>query len=179
MRENTEETTPQEFTFPKDFLWGAATSSHQVEGNNTNNDWWQWEQRIPLKMRSGQACDGWNRFEEDFKLAQTLGLTAHRFSLEWSRIEPSPGQFDDSALDHYREMILSLKSKGMEPIVTLNHFTIPLWFVHKGGWLSKKSSELFARYVRKVTEALGSHVHYWITIKNGIENIYKIRNHLL
>jgi beta-glucosidase len=153
-----------EFTFPKDFLWGAGTSSHQVEGNNTNNDWWQWEQKIPLNMRSGQACDEWNRFEEDFKLAQTLGLTAHRFSLEWSRIEPSPGQFDTLALDHYRGMILSLRSKGIEPIVTLNHFTIPLWLAGQGGWLSDKSPELFAQYVKKTTEFLGGDVHCWITL---------------
>lgn len=176
-------TTPQEFTsatttlhdfvFPKDFLWGAGTSSHQVEGNNTNNDWWQWEQHIPLKMRSGQACDEWNRFEEDFKLVQTLGFTAYRFSLEWSRIEPAPGQFDDSALDRYRQMILSLRSKGVEPIVTLNHFTIPLWLVKQGGWLSKKSPELFAQYVQKAIQALGGDVHYWITINEPAVYTYK------
>ena len=167
------ETTLREFTFPKDFLWGAATSSHQVEGNNTNNDWWLWEQHIPLKMRSGEACDEWNRFEEDFKLAQTLGFTAYRFSLEWSRIEPSPGRFDSAALDHYREMILSLRAKGMEPIVTLNHFTIPIWLVRQGGWLSDKSPELFAQYVRKAAEALGGDVHYWITLNEPAVYAYK------
>lgn len=130
------ETPQQEFIFPEDFLWGAGTSSHQVEGNNTNNDWWRWEQALPLEMRSGQACDGWNRFEEDFRRAQSLGFTAFRFSLEWSRIEPSPGEFDDSALEHYRKMILSLRSKGMEPVVTLNHFTIPLWLVDEGGGMA-------------------------------------------
>ncbi|MFA5276597.1 MAG: glycoside hydrolase family 1 protein [Candidatus Omnitrophota bacterium] len=169
----TAEITPQEFTFPKDFLWGAATSSHQVEGNNTNNDWWLWEQHIPLKMRSGQACDEWNRFEEDFLLAQSLGLSAYRFSLEWSRIEPTPGQFDNLALDHYREMIISLKSKGIEPIVTLNHFTIPLWLVKQGGWFSDKSPELFAEYVQKATEALGSDIHYWITLNEPAVYTYK------
>ena len=162
-----------EFTFPKDFLWGAGTSSHQVEGNNTNNDWWQWEQRIPPEMRSGQACDEWNRFEEDFKLAQDLGLTALRFSLEWSRIEPSPGQFDNLALDHYREMILSMKSKGIEPIVTLNHFTIPLWLASQGGWFSDKSPEFFAQYVMKATGALGSDIHYWITLNEPAVYTYK------
>ncbi|MFH1189241.1 MAG: glycoside hydrolase family 1 protein [Candidatus Omnitrophota bacterium] len=164
---------PQEFTFPKDFLWGAGTSSHQVEGNNTNNDWWRWEERMPPEMRSGLACDEWNRFEEDFKLAQTLGLTAHRFSVEWSRVETSPGQFDESALEQYRKMILSLRSKGMEPIVTLNHFTIPLWLADEGGWLSEKSPELFAQYVRKTTEALGCDVHYWITINEPAAYTYK------
>jgi beta-glucosidase len=165
--------TPQEFTFPKGFLWGAGTSSHQVEGNNTNNDWWQWEQNIPLKMRSGRACDEWNRFEEDFKTAQSLGFTAYRFSLEWSRIEPLPGQFDGSALERYRKMILSLKSKGMEPIVTLNHFSIPLWFANKGGWLSDESPGLFARYARKAVEALGSDVHYWITLNEPVSYAYE------
>ena len=169
----TAETTSPEFTFPKDFLWGAGTSSHQVEGNNTNNDWWQWEQHIPLAMRSGQACDEWNRFESDFKLAQSLGLTAYRFSLEWSRIEPSSGQFDALALDHYREMILSLRSKGIEPIVTLNHFTIPLWLARRGGWLSDKSPEFFTQYVQKVTEVLGSDVHYWITLNEPAVYTYK------
>ncbi len=169
----TAEITPQEFTFPKDFLWGAGTSSHQVEGNNTNNDWWQWEQHIPLKMRSGQACDEWNRFEEDFKLAQSLGFTAYRFSLEWSRIEPSPGQFDNAAIEHYREMILSLKSRGIEPVVTLNHFSIPLWFVRQGGWLSDKSPELFARYVQRAIGALGSDVHYWVTLNEPAVYTYK------
>ncbi|MFA5338524.1 MAG: glycoside hydrolase family 1 protein [Candidatus Omnitrophota bacterium] len=173
-RSNITTTVPtlQEFTFPKGFLWGAGTSSHQVEGNNTNNDWWQWEQKVPLKMRSGLACDEWNRFEEDFKIAQSLGFTAYRFSVEWSRIEPSPGQFDGSALEHYRKMILSLKSKGLEPIVTLNHFTIPLWFVSKGGWLSDESPELFARYARKTTETLGSDVHYWITLNEPASYAY-------
>lgn len=164
---------PQEFIFPKDFLWGAGTSSHQVEGNNTNNDWWQWEQHIPLKMRSGEACDAWNRYETDFALARDLGFTAYRFSLEWSRIQPRPGEFDTVALDRYRAMILSLRSKGIEPIVTLNHFTIPLWLVKQGGWLTDKSPELFAHYVKKTVELLGSDVHYWITINEPAVYAYK------
>ncbi len=167
------ETTPQEFTFPKDFLWGAATSSHQVEGNNTNNDWWEWEQTRLPQARSGQACDQWNRFEEDFKLAQDLGHTAHRFSIEWSRIEPQEDQWDNLALDHYAQVIRSLRSKGMEPIVTLHHFTLPLWLARQGGWASPKTPELFARYVEKVTEALGSDVHYWMTLNEPGVYTYK------
>lgn len=173
LRINTRRTKLQEFTFPKGFLWGAGTSSHQVEGNNTNNDWWQWEQNLSLEMRSGRACDEWNRFEEDFKIAQSLGFTAYRFSIEWSRIEPSPGQFDSSALEHYRKMIFSLKSKGIEPIVTLNHFTVPLWLVSRGGWLSDESPELFARYAREVTETIGRDVHYWITLNEPAVYMYK------
>ncbi|MBF0217635.1 MAG: family 1 glycosylhydrolase [Candidatus Omnitrophica bacterium] len=163
----------EEYVFPKDFMWGAGTSSHQVEGNNTNNDWWRWEQHLEPKMRSGQACDEWERFEEDFKRAQTIGLTAYRFSLEWSRIEPSPGQFDDRALRRYHEMILSLRAKGIEPIVTLNHYTIPVWFADEGGWVSDKGPELFARYAAKVTEAMNGDVHYWITLNEPAVYMYK------
>ena len=167
------EKIPHEFTFPKSFLWGAATSAHQVEGNNTNNDWWAWEQTRPPQTRSGQASDEWNRFEEDFKLAQTLGHNAHRFSIEWSRVEPQEGQWDSSALDHYARVIRSLRSKGMEPIVTLHHFTLPLWLARQGGWYSDKTPQLFARYVQKVTEALGGDVHYWMTINEPGVYTYK------
>ena len=167
------EKTPHEFTFPKSFLWGAATSAHQVEGNNINNDWWEWEQiRLP-QARSGQACDQWNRFEEDFHLAQTLGHTAHRFSIEWSRIEPHEGQWDTLALDHYARVIRSLRSKGIEPIVSLHHFTLPVWLAHQGGWASDKTPQLFARYVKKVTEILGSDVHYWMTLNEPVVYTYK------
>lgn len=167
------EATPHEFIFPKDFLWGAATSSHQVEGNNTNNDWWEWEQTRPPQTRSGQACDQWNRFEEDFQLAQELGHTAHRFSIEWSRIEPQEGQWDSLALDHYAQVIRSLRSKGIEPIVTLHHFTLPLWLARQGGWYSEKTPKLFARYVEKVTESLGGDVHYWMTLNEPVVYTYK------
>ncbi len=167
------ETTSQEFIFPKHFLWGAATSSHQVEGNNTHNDWWEWEQTRPPQARSGLACDQWNRFEDDFKLAQTLGHNAHRFSIEWSRIELQEGQFDSVALDHYATVIRSLKSKGMEPIITLHHFTLPLWVARQGGWASAKTPELFARYAQKVTEALGGDVRYWMTLNEPVVYTYK------
>ncbi|MFA5088163.1 MAG: glycoside hydrolase family 1 protein [Candidatus Omnitrophota bacterium] len=167
------EQTPREFTFPKDFFWGAATSSHQVEGNNTNNDWWRWEETRVPQARSGQACDHWNRFEEDFKLAQSLGHTAYRFSIEWSRVEPQEGQWDSSALDHYMKFIASLRSKGIEPMVTLHHFTLPSWLARQGGWGSEKTPELFARYAEKVTEALGSDVHYWMTLNEPVVYAYK------
>ncbi len=167
------EKTPREFTFPKSFLWGAASSAHQVEGNNTNNDWWEWEQTRPPQARSGRASDEWDRFEEDFKLAQTLGHNAHRFSIEWSRVEPQEGQWDSRALDHYAQVIRSLRSKGMEPIVTLDHFTLPLWLARQGGWYSRKTPQLFARYVQKVAEALGSDVHYWMTINEPGVYTYK------
>ncbi|MCR4336725.1 MAG: family 1 glycosylhydrolase, partial [Candidatus Omnitrophica bacterium] len=164
---------PREFKFSKDFLWGAATSSHQVEGNNVNNDWWEWEQTKSPQARSGEACDQWNRYEEDSNLAQSLGHTAHRFSIEWSRIEPEEGQWDSLALDHYVQVIRSLRSKGIEPIVTLHHFTLPLWLARQGGWYSEKTPRNFARYVEKVTESLGSDVHYWMTLNEPVVYTYK------
>ena len=161
------------FEFQKNFLWGAATSSHQVEGNNVNNDWWLWEQNGKVKERSGKACDHWTRFREDFGLAKSLNHNAHRFSLEWSRIEPQEGQFNGEALAHYRDVLESLTSLGLEPIVTLHHFTLPFWLAQKRGWLGEETPRLFARYVRKVVEALGEHVRYWITLNEPVAYCFK------
>ncbi len=162
-----------EFNFPKDFLWGASTSAHQVEGNNTNNDWWEWEQNGKTKERSGRACDHWNRFHEDFGLAKSLHHNAHRFSLEWSRIEPEEGQFSEEALKHYQEVIQSLKSNGIEPVITLHHFTLPIWLAKKGGWLSDEAPEFSARYVKKVVERIGDGVRYWITLNEPVAYVFK------
>ncbi|MBI4372267.1 MAG: glycoside hydrolase family 1 protein, partial [Candidatus Omnitrophica bacterium] len=161
------------FTFPKYFLWGAATSSHQVEGNNMNNDWSEWEQNGKVKERSGKACDHWNRFREDFELAKSLHHNAHRFSLEWSRIEPEEGTFSDEALSHYRDVIQALKSNGLEPIITLHHFTLPLWLAQKGGWLAKETPEIFARYVQNAVETIGDGVQYWLTLNEPVAYVFK------
>jgi len=154
----------QIFKFPRDFLWGAATSSHQVEGDNRNNDWWQWETEGRVKHLSGRACDHYRLFKDDFKLAKELKHNAHRFSVEWSRIEPQEGVFDESALAHYAEVVSSLKSLNIEPVITLNHFTLPLWFYRKGGWLSKASDKRFASFADRTVRAIGHNVKYWLTI---------------
>ena len=158
--------------FPKDFLWGASTSSHQVEGSNKNNDWWKWETEGKLKEPSGNACNQYNLYKEDFKLAESLSHNAHRFSLEWSRIEPEEGKFDKEALDHYRGIIQNLRSLGMEPVVTINHFTLPVWLFEKGGWLAEKSEHIFNNFVEKTVTALGKDVTYWITLNEPAGNIY-------
>ena len=114
--------------FPHGFLWGTATSSHQVEGNNTNNDWWLWEQeanRIMQGHQSGEACDWWGgRWKEDFDRAMEGGQNAHRLSIEWSRVEPNPAIWDDAALDHYRQMIKGALDRGLMPMVALHHLSI-------------------------------------------------------
>jgi len=150
--------------YPNQFLWGAATSSHQVEGNNFNNDWWQWEEAGKTKTPSGTAADHYHRYEEDFQIAARLGHTAHRFSIEWSRIEPEEGLFDEEAINHYRNVLDSLKAKSIKPVVTLHHFSSPLWFQAKGGWLRPHNIDDYIRYTKRIVEAFSGDVHYWITI---------------
>ena len=116
--------------FPPGFLWGTATSAHQVEGQNTNNQWWDWEQqpgRIWHGDKSGDACDWWRNAETDFDRMTALGQNAHRLSIEWSRIEPCEGMFDPAALARYRAMLQGLRDRGITPMVTLHHFTNPRW----------------------------------------------------
>ena len=158
--------------FPENFLWGATTSSHQVEGGNTNNDWWQWESEGKVKELSGRACGHYDLFRQDFKLAKELSHNAHRFSIEWSRIEPAEGSFDPEAINHYREVIAELRKLEIEPVVTLHHFTIPLWFHKKGGWAGGGNEYLFARYVKKIVGELGRDVKYWITLNEPVVNTF-------
>jgi len=154
--------------FPAGFLWGTATSSYQVEGNNTTSDWSQWEQdpgRILNGHRSGKACDWWSgRWKEDFDLAAQDGHNAHRLSIEWSRVEPSPGKWDVDALDHYRTIVSGALARGLTPLVTLHHFSNPLWLVEEGGWHASTVVEHFAAFTRKVVETLGDLVTRWVTI---------------
>jgi len=151
--------------FPPNFLWGAATSAHQVEGHN-HNDWTEWEKLGLVKNhdRSGQACGHYERFHEDFALAKKLGHNAHRFSLEWSRIEPRPGVYDLEAIEHYRQVLEELHHSGIEPIVTLHHFTLPIWVARYGAWSNQRMVDDFGRYVMTIVKTLGPLIKYWVTI---------------
>jgi beta-glucosidase len=153
--------------FPPGFLWGAATSAHQVEGGNRANDWWRFEQaggHVADGAVSGDACRHFERFDEDFALAQADGHNAHRLSLEWSRIEPAPGRFDDAALAHYRAVLAALRRRGLEPIVTLHHFTNPVWIADRGGWENPETIERFASFVRVCARAYADLVDWWCTV---------------
>ena len=154
----------KDLEFPKDFLWGSATSAHQVEGWNDNNDWWDWEQKTAGIEKSGKACDHYHLFKDDFILAKSLGHNAHRLSLEWSRIEPERGKWNKEALNHYREVLKELKRQGLKSFVTLHHFTNPVWFMKNGGWANSEAKESYGRYVKVVVESLGDLVDFWITI---------------
>ena len=149
--------------FPQNFLWGAATSAYQVEGDTVNSDWYQWEKDRGIE-NSGSACRHYEFYKQDFDLAKTLNHNSHRLSIEWSRIEPSEGKFSQEELKHYIDVILSLRSRNIEPIVTLHHFTNPIWFSKQGGWANKGAVTKFLRYCDFVARALAKHVHYWVTI---------------
>jgi len=149
--------------FPEGFYWGAATASYQVEGGIDNCDWAKAasEGRVPV---CGMACDHYHRYEEDFDIAKSLGHNAHRFSIEWARIEPEEGRFDQVEIEHYRKVLLSLKKQNIEPFVTLWHFTLPLWFSESGGFERKDSPEIFARYCLFVVNELQDLCTHFSTI---------------
>jgi len=151
-------------SFPDGFLWGAATAAHQVEGNNIHSDWWRSEQVGLLPYRSEQACESWTRWREDIRLLRELGLNAYRLSLEWARIEPEPGSFDTGALDTYAEQLRDLKQAGIEPMVTLHHFTSPSWLADMGGWSNPDVVERFVAYTARVAQHTGDLVRWWITL---------------
>jgi beta-glucosidase len=141
--------------FPDGFMWGAATAAHQIEGNNVNSDWWRAEQ-------AGLACDSWSRWSDDVKLLQDMGLNAYRMSVEWARIEPEPGRFEQSALDTYRRLLDALRAANVEPLVTLHHFTSPAWL--EGGWANPEAAPRFAAYADRVGRRVGDLVRWWVTI---------------
>ncbi len=180
--------------FPKNFYWGAATSAHQIEGGQVNDwsewekgnaerlageakDYWQkWQQERfpevfqPRNYISGRACDHYHRFKEDFGIAKQLNHNAHRFSIEWSRIEPKEGRIDEKEIEHYRQVLIALKERGLEPFVTLYHWPLPNWLAEKGGWLHPKAPHYFDRYVKIISENLFDYVKFWITLNEP--NIY-------
>lgn len=156
-------------SLPKDFLIGAATAAHQVEGNNIHSDYWA-QEHMPhssFTEPSGLACDHYNRYEEDIRLLADAGLNAYRFSIEWARIEPEEGSFDEREIEHYRKVITCCRQYGVEPIVTLHHFTSPLWLIQKGGWEAESTIGYFRRYAAYVTEKLGAELTYICTINEA------------
>ena len=163
----------ENFRFPAGFLWGAATSSHQVEGDCRQNDWWAWEQAGKVAQHSGVACEHYQRFRDDFDLAKQLNHNAHRLSLEWSRIEPEEGRFSPEGLAHYREVLEALRERGIEPVVTLHHYTLPVWLAKRGGWELPGVEQLFARYVGRVLDEFRHLVRWWITLNEPVVHVFK------
>lgn len=182
--------------FSKNFLWGASTSAHQVEGSN-HNQWSEWEKQnakslaaaaqhqygdvprwdrhkklasTPANYISAKAVDHYNRYQADFDLLASLHMNAFRFSIEWSRIEPQEGAWNAEAIDHYKTYIAELKTRGIEPVATLFHFTLPVWFADMGGFEKRKNVAYFVRFVQKIMTEMGAHLRYVITINEP--NVY-------
>lgn len=180
----------KDMSYPKGFLWGASTASHQVEGS-THNQWSEWEQAQARQLAAGaqkrlgwlpnwesiasQATDPQNyisgngvehfaRYEQDFDLLRDLNMNAYRLGIEWSRLEPTPGTWDDAAIEHYRQVLQALKRRGITPVLTLWHWTMPVWFTQKGGFEKRANLAHFDRYVHKVLTTFGNDVHYVITL---------------
>jgi beta-glucosidase len=158
--------------FPPGFLWGCATAAHQVEGGNHNCDWWEFERRGGIRTgdSADPACDHYRRFRDDFQLLRGLHNNAHRLSIEWSRVEPAPGEFDAAEIEHYRQVLAALRDCDLTPMVTLHHFTSPLWFTRRGGWRAPGAAEAWLAFVRRVAEELGELVGFWCTLNEP--NIY-------
>jgi beta-glucosidase len=148
-----------------DFLWGAATAGHQVEGGNINSDSWVMEHLQPnaFAAPSGDACDSYHRWREDMALVKQMGLNCYRFGIEWSRIEPEPGEYSTAALDHYRAMVDGCAELGLQPFVTYSHFTVPRWFAARGGWEEMANIDHFLRFCERAARALGPHYSHGLT----------------
>lgn len=157
---------PLDPRFPQGFLWGAATAAHQVEGNNVNSDVWAMEHANPTVYAepSGDAANSFVLWPRDMDLARDMGLNSYRFSLEWARIEPAEGAFSIAMLDHYKAMIEGCRARGLQPVVTFNHFTTPAWFAARGGWSHAQAPALFARYCDRAARHLAEGIAYALTL---------------
>jgi beta-glucosidase len=164
----------EKLKFPKNFFWGTSTSAYQIEGG-IKNDWSEWERSKKRKEQlrkqgknpdyfiCGRACDSYNRYEDDIDLIKNLNCKAYRMGIEWARIEPREGEFDKKEIEHYRKIIKKLKENNIEPFITLWHYTIPIWFSKKGGWLNKDAPYFYLRYTERIVKELKDDVKYWIT----------------
>jgi beta-glucosidase len=168
--------------FPNGFLWGVSTSAYQIEGGIVN-DWSEWEKtefRIKnLEFRGfnhddficGNACDSYNKYEEDFDLAKDMGCGAFRLGIEWARVEPQKGKYNMEEIEHYRKVLKTLRARGLKSVVTLWHWTNPVWLAAEGGWTNKKVVEYFSDYTELIVKELGDLIDFWITLNEPMIHV--------
>lgn len=173
--------------FPQNFLWGTSTSAYQIEGGITN-DWSRWEHSAERKEQlrkegkdpkdhiCGQACDSYNRYEEDLDLVTDLGCGAYRMGVEWARIEPEEGKFDEKEIEHYKKVLDEAKKRNLQIVLTLWHWTNPVWVAEKGGWTNPETVQDFTRYATTIIKELGDRVDYWVTLNEPMVHI--VNGHL-
>lgn len=149
------------------FLWGSATSAYQVEGGNIWSDWYKWEKNNGWE-ECGQAVNHYTKFNEDFSLVKQLKQNSHRFSVEWSRLEPAPGQISQTAIDHYHQVIKNLRKLDIKIFLTLNHFTLPQWLADIGGWENPQALYYFKKFVNLIIKEYGQAIDFWITINEPL-----------
>jgi beta-glucosidase len=157
----------KDLKFPDHFLWGASSSAHQHDGG-TINDWARWEakggNRVEENAVSGRTADHWNRYTDDFVFLSQMNLNCYRFAISWARVEPTQGNYDETALAHYDDVFADLKKRGITPMITLHHFTNPLWVADMGGWKSRQTVKAFERFAMMIVERYGAQVSFWLTI---------------
>jgi beta-glucosidase len=169
--------------FPEGFLWGTSTSAYQIEGGN-HNDWSEWEssprrrswlarkKKNPADYTSGQACDSYNRYVEDFDLVKKLNNNAVRLGIEWSRIQPKRDTWDVDEINHYRDVLKTAHEHGLKTIVTLWHWTNPTWLQHEKGWLNKRVVQYFGDYTDMIVRELGGYIDYWVTVNEPTSHAF-------
>lgn len=164
--------------FPKEFLFGVATASLQIEGGDTNNSWFDWCEKgmVPNGDHCILANDHWNRIDEDISCMKDLNITSYRLSLEWSRIEPKKGKYDVEAINHYKLELEKLIQAGIEPMITLHHFSNPSWLEQQKAWTSKEVVTLFELYTSFVVKHLGHLCSHWVTINEP--NVYLVMGYM-
>jgi beta-glucosidase len=168
------QTAKSDVKFPDGFQWCVSTAAHQIEGYNVNSDWWDWEQipgHIANGDKSGAACDSWNRVSDDVAMLEHLGVQTYRFSVEWAKIEPEEGRFDQSAIDHYRDEVDQLRAAGISPMITLQHFTFPRWVREKGAWEWDGFSDAFSNFATIVYTEIAPKSRDWVTINEPMVTI--------
>lgn len=161
-----------EFRLPEGLLLGVSTAATQIEGGNTDSNWNDWykQGRITDGTDPSTANDHWIQWREDTELLARMGIQIYRFGIEWSRILPEPGKPDESAIEQYRQEMLLLREKGIKPLLTIHHFTNPMWFENKGAFSKRENLEHYLDLVRLVVERFGDLVSDYITINEP--NVY-------